>query len=102
MVLAVSQATPSFDSLFLAEFNQIFGYVQRLVGDLAAAHRLTEETFHQLARYYRKGRKPIEARALLYLIATQRARAAGSPQSCKVRSLWYECGCDDRRRRYCR
>jgi len=74
MVLAVSQATPSFDSLFLTEFNQIFGYVQRLVGDLAAAHRLTEESFHQLARYYRKGRKPIEARALLYLIATQRAR----------------------------
>jgi RNA polymerase sigma-70 factor (ECF subfamily) len=74
MVLAMPAAQATFDSLLIEHFNQVLSYVQRLVGDVATAHRLTEETFTEMARYYRKGRTPNQPRALLYLIATSRAR----------------------------
>lgn len=74
LVLNLSSTQPDFDSLFLASFNQVLSYLERLVGDIGVAHRLSEETFDQLARYYRKGKAPNEPRSLMYLIATARAR----------------------------
>ncbi|MEA2684435.1 MAG: hypothetical protein QOK05_2763 [Chloroflexota bacterium] len=74
LVLNFSSTQPDFDSLFLASFNQVLSYLERLVGDIGVAHRLSEETFDQLARYYRKGKTPNEPRSLMYLIATARAR----------------------------
>jgi DNA-directed RNA polymerase specialized sigma24 family protein len=63
-----------FEELFTEHFNQVFSYEMRLVGDLAIAHKLSEETFAEMARYYRGGKVPNEPRALLYLLATARAR----------------------------
>ena len=74
LVLNFSSTQPDFDSLFLSSFNQVLSYLERLVGDIGVAHRLSEETFDQVARYYRKGKTPNEPRSLLYLIATARAR----------------------------
>ena len=74
LVLNFSSTQPDFDTLFLASFNQVISYLERLVGDIGVAHRLSEETFEQLARYYRKGKVPNEPRSLMYLIATSRAR----------------------------
>ena len=74
LVLNVPSTQPTFDALFLDDFNQVFSYVLRLVGDVADAHRLSEETYTELARYYRKAKVPSEPRALLYLLATARAR----------------------------
>jgi DNA-directed RNA polymerase specialized sigma24 family protein len=74
LVLNVPGTQPNFDELFRSNFNQVFSYELRLVGDIPVAHRLAEESFDELARYYRKGRTPTEARALLYLLATARAR----------------------------
>jgi DNA-directed RNA polymerase specialized sigma24 family protein len=74
LALNVSSAEPDFDSLFLGYFNHVFSYVHRLVGELAPAHRLSEETFEEMARYYRKSRTPNQPRTLLYLLATARAR----------------------------
>jgi DNA-directed RNA polymerase specialized sigma24 family protein len=74
LALNLSSAEPDFDSLFLGYFNQVFSYVHRLVGELPAAHRLSEETFDEMARYYRKSRTPNQPRTLLYLLATARAR----------------------------
>jgi DNA-directed RNA polymerase specialized sigma24 family protein len=74
LVLNFSSTQPDFDSLFLASFNQVLSYLERLVGDIGVAHRLSEETFEQLGRYYRKGKAPNEPRSLMYLIATARAR----------------------------
>lgn len=74
LVLNFSSTEPDFDTLFLASFNQVISYLERLVGDIGVAHRLSEETFEQLARYYRKGKVPNQPRSLLYLIATSRAR----------------------------
>jgi DNA-directed RNA polymerase specialized sigma24 family protein len=74
LVLNFSSTQPDFDTLFLASFNQVISYLERLVGDIGVAHRLSEETFDQLARYYRKGKVPNEPRSLMYLIATSRAR----------------------------
>jgi DNA-directed RNA polymerase specialized sigma24 family protein len=65
---------PGFDSLLLDNFNQVLSYLGRLIGDLAVAHRLAEETFEHVARYYRKGKPPSHARALVFLVATARAR----------------------------
>lgn len=72
--LNLTSAQPDFDSLFLGYFNQVFSYVHRLVGEIEVAHRLSEETFAEIGRYYRKGRPPNQPRALLYLLATARAR----------------------------
>jgi RNA polymerase sigma factor (sigma-70 family) len=74
LVLNPSSSGPAFDQLFLEHFNQVLSYELRLVGDLAVAHKLAEETYSELARYYRKGRPPTEPKALLYLLATARAR----------------------------
>jgi DNA-directed RNA polymerase specialized sigma24 family protein len=74
LVLNFSSTQPDFDTLFLAYFNQVISYLERLTGDIGVAHRLSEETFHELARYYRKGKAPNEPRSLMYLIATARAR----------------------------
>ena len=74
LVLNFSSTEPDFDTLFLASFNQVISYLERLVGDIGVAHRLSEETFEQLARYYRKDKVPNQPRALMYLIATARAR----------------------------
>jgi RNA polymerase sigma factor (sigma-70 family) len=74
LVLEASSAPPDFDSLFLEHFNQVFSYTHRLVGDTAVAHRLTEKAFDELARYYNKMRIPNQPRALLYLLATAKAR----------------------------
>jgi DNA-directed RNA polymerase specialized sigma24 family protein len=74
LVLNVPSTQPGFDQLFLEHFNQVLSYELRLVGDVAAAHRLTEETYNELAGYYRKGRLPNDPRSLLYLLATTRAR----------------------------
>lgn len=74
LALNLRSAEPDFDLLFLAYFNQVFSYVHRLVGEIPAAHRLSEETFDEMAWYYRKSRTPNQPRALLYLLATARAR----------------------------
>lgn len=74
LVLNMASTQPDFDSLFLGSFNQVLSYVQRLVGELDVAHRLTEDTFDELARYYRRGKAPNQPRALMYLIATSRSR----------------------------
>jgi len=74
MALAMDPPAPTFEGLLLEHFNQVLSYVHRVVGDIAEAHRLTEETFAELARYYRKGKTPNQPRALMYLIATARAR----------------------------
>jgi DNA-directed RNA polymerase specialized sigma24 family protein len=74
LVLNFSSTQPDFDSLFLGSFNQVLSYLERLVGDIGIAHRLSEETFDQVARYYRKEKVPNEPRSLMYLIATSRAR----------------------------
>ncbi|MDQ6747338.1 MAG: RNA polymerase sigma factor [Candidatus Dormibacteraeota bacterium] len=74
LVLNFSSTQPDFDTLFLAYFNQVISYLERLVGDIGVAHRLSEETFSELARYYRKGKTPNEPRSLMYLVATARAR----------------------------
>jgi len=74
LALNLSSAQPDFDSLFLGYFNQVFSYVHRLVGEIEVAHRLTEKAFDEMARYYRKGHPPNQPRALLYLLATARAR----------------------------
>jgi DNA-directed RNA polymerase specialized sigma24 family protein len=74
LALNLSSAQPDFDSLFLGYFNQVFSYVHRLVGEIDVAHRLTEKAFDEMARYYRKGHSPNQPRALLYLLATARAR----------------------------
>lgn len=74
MALAMDPPSPSFEGLLLEHFNQVLSYVHRLVGDIAEAHRLTELTFGEMARYYRKGKTPNQPRALLYLLATARAR----------------------------
>ncbi|MFN2465544.1 MAG: RNA polymerase sigma factor [Candidatus Dormibacteria bacterium] len=74
LVLNFSSTQPDFDTLFLAYYNQVISYLERLVGDMAVAHRLSEETFTELGRYYRKGKSPNEPRSLMYLIATARAR----------------------------
>jgi DNA-directed RNA polymerase specialized sigma24 family protein len=74
LVLDASSMQPDFDTLFLASFNRVISYLDRLVGDVGVAHRLSEETFEQVARYYRKGKVPNQPRALMYLIATSRAR----------------------------
>lgn len=74
LALNLRGAEPDFDSLFLGYFNQVFSYVHRLVGEIPAAHRLSEETFDEMARYYRKSRTPNQPRTLLYLLATARAR----------------------------
>jgi DNA-directed RNA polymerase specialized sigma24 family protein len=75
LVLAMpGEQQPGFDTLLLETFNQVLSYLGRLVGDLAVAHRLTEETFEHVARYYRKGKPPSQARALVFLVATARAR----------------------------
>ena len=74
LALNMSSAQPDFDSLFLGYFNQVFSYLHRLVGEVPAAHRLSEETFDEMARYYRKSRAPNQPRTLLYLLATARAR----------------------------
>ena len=68
------QPQPGFDAVFLENFNQVLSYLGRLTGDLEVGHRLSEETFDHLARYWRKGRSPDDTRALLYLVATGRAR----------------------------
>ncbi|HEY8739252.1 MAG TPA: hypothetical protein VIN56_01495 [Candidatus Dormibacteraeota bacterium] len=74
LVLNYSSTQPDFDTLFLASFNQVLSYLERLVGDIGVAHRLTEGTFDEVARYYRKGKTPNEPGSLMYLIATARAR----------------------------
>ena len=74
LVLERSGAPPDFDSLFLEHFNQVFSYTHRLVGDITVAHRLAEQSFDEMARYYNKMRIPNQPRALLYLLATARAR----------------------------
>jgi len=74
MVLAGRGTPPDFETLLREEFNQVLSYTQRLIGDVAQAHRLSEETFDDVARYYRKGKAPNGPRALLYFIATARAR----------------------------
>lgn len=74
LVLNMASTQPDFDSLFLGSFNQVLSYVHRLVGEMDVAHRLTEDTFDELARYYRKGKSPNQPRALMYLIATSRSR----------------------------
>lgn len=74
MVLAGHGTPPDFESLLQEEFNQVLSYAQRLVGDVAEAHRLSEETFDHVTRYYRKGKTPNGPRALVYFIATARAR----------------------------
>jgi DNA-directed RNA polymerase specialized sigma24 family protein len=74
MVLAGHGTPPDFGSLLQEEFNQVLSYVQRLVGDVTEAHRISEETFDQAARYFRKGKTPNGPRALVYFIATARAR----------------------------
>lgn len=74
LVLERSGAPPDFDSLFLEYFNQVFSYMHRLVGDTTVAHRLAEQSFEEMARYYNKTRLPNQPRALLYLLATARAR----------------------------
>jgi RNA polymerase sigma factor (sigma-70 family) len=74
MVLTLPAKGISYDSLLLDHANQVLSYLQRLVGDISVAHRLTEETFAEMARYYRKRRLPNQPRALVYLIATARAR----------------------------
>ncbi|MGI8609676.1 MAG: RNA polymerase sigma factor [Candidatus Dormibacteria bacterium] len=73
-MLNFSSTQPDFDTLFLSSFNQVISYLERLVGDIGVAHRLSEETFEQLARYYRKDKVPNQPRSLMYLIATARAR----------------------------
>jgi DNA-directed RNA polymerase specialized sigma24 family protein len=74
LALNMNSAEPDFDSLFLEYFNQVFSYVHRLVGEVPAAHRLSEEAFDEMARYYRKSRTPNHPRTLLYLLASARAR----------------------------
>ena len=74
LVLEGSSTPPDFDSLFLEHFNQVFSYTHRLVGDITVAHRLAEQSFDEMARYYNKTRKPNQPRALLYLLVTARAR----------------------------
>jgi DNA-directed RNA polymerase specialized sigma24 family protein len=74
LTLNLNSAEPDFDSLFLGYFNQVLSYLHRLVGDVEVAHRLAEETFDDLTRYYRKQRRPNQPRTLLYLLATARAR----------------------------
>jgi RNA polymerase sigma-70 factor (ECF subfamily) len=74
MALAMDAPVPSFEGLLLEHFNQVLSYLHRIVGDIAEAHRLTELTFAEMARYYRKGKSPSQPRALLYLLATARAR----------------------------
>jgi DNA-directed RNA polymerase specialized sigma24 family protein len=74
LVLEGSSAPPDFDSLFLEHFNQVFSYTHRLVGDITVAHRLAEQSFDEMARYYNKTRKPNQPRALVYLLVTARAR----------------------------
>jgi RNA polymerase sigma factor (sigma-70 family) len=74
LVLKGSSVPPAFDSLFLEYFNQVLSYTHRLVGDITVAHRLAEQTFDEMARYYHKARVPNHPRALLYLLATARAR----------------------------
>jgi DNA-directed RNA polymerase specialized sigma24 family protein len=74
LVLKFSSTQPDFDSLFLGSFNQVISYLERLLGDIELAHKLTEETYEHLARYYRKGKAPNDPRSLMYLIATARAR----------------------------
>ncbi|MFN2463488.1 MAG: RNA polymerase sigma factor, partial [Candidatus Dormibacteria bacterium] len=74
LVLNLPSTQPDFDSLFLGSFNQVLSYLERLVGDIGVAHRLAEETFEQVGRYYRKGKTPNQPRSLMYLIATSRAR----------------------------
>jgi RNA polymerase sigma factor (sigma-70 family) len=74
LVLEGSSAPPDFDALFLEHFNQVFSYTHRLVGDITVAHRLAEQSFDEMARYYNKTRKPNQPRALLYLLVTARAR----------------------------
>ena len=74
LVLNVPSAQPDFDQLFIDHFNQVFSYELRLVGDVATAHKLTEESYAELGRYFRDGKVPSEPRALLYLLATARAR----------------------------
>lgn len=74
LVLNMPSTEPAFDQLFLELFNQVFSYELRLVGEVAVAHKLTEETYAALARYYRKGKAPNEPKALLFLLATARAR----------------------------
>jgi DNA-directed RNA polymerase specialized sigma24 family protein len=86
LALNLSSAPPDFDSLFLGYFNQVFSYVHRLVGEIDVAHRLTEKAFDEMARYYRKGHPPNQPRALLYLLATARAR--DYIRKGEKRSLW--------------
>ena len=86
LVLNFSSTQPDYDSLFLSSFNQVLSYLERLVGDIGVAHRLSEETLEQVARYYRKGKTPNEPRSLMYLIATARAR--DYLRKGEHRSLW--------------
>lgn len=74
LVLRMPSAEPDYDSLFLDHFNQVFSYLWRIQGDVSVAHRLAEETFAELGRYYRKGKVPNQPRSLLYLLATARLR----------------------------
>ena len=74
MALATPDTGPGFEPLLLDQFNLVLSYTQRLVGDIGQAHRLTEASFTEVARYYRRGRTPNQPRALLYLVATSRAR----------------------------
>jgi DNA-directed RNA polymerase specialized sigma24 family protein len=74
MAFAPPDSGPGFEPLLLDHFNLVLSYIQRLVGDIGQAHRLTEATFAEVARYYRKGRTPNQPRALLFLLATARAR----------------------------
>ena len=74
LVLNVPSAQPDFDQLFTDHFNQVFSYELRLVGDVATAHKLTEEAYAEMARYFRGGKTPNEPRALMYLLATARAQ----------------------------
>jgi len=74
MAYAMDAPDQSFESLVLEYFNQVLSYLHRIVGDIAEAHRLTETTFAEMARYYRKGKTPNHPRALLFLLATARAR----------------------------
>ncbi|MHB8510060.1 MAG: RNA polymerase sigma factor [Candidatus Dormibacteria bacterium] len=74
LALAMPGTQPGFDELVYEHFNQVLSFVHRLVGDIAVSHRITEASFREAARYYRRGKAPGEPRSLVFFLATTRAR----------------------------